>query len=198
MCSETNPDHPVSNPRRKLGGWWFLLATLILYAILLLSQRELALASLQHFVKLVQSIAPILVIVMLFMWLLDILVSPQRIRQLLGKDSGPRGWLISIIGGVLSHGPVYAWYPLLESLQQQGTRPAFIAAFLYARSIKLPWLPMLSYYFGITYMLLLTLILLLVSPLVGWLTECSLRFSNVTQMTSSQRAAPYNKKHSGE
>jgi len=159
--------------RKKRGGWWFLLVTVIFYVILFFYKPELTQASLRHFITLLESIAPILLVVMLFMWLLDVLVTPKQIQSILGNKSGIHGWIISIIGGVLSHGPVYAWYPLLVNLQKQGTRPAYIATFLYARSIKLPWLPMLAHYFGTTYMLLFTFFLVLFAPVVGWITERS-------------------------
>ncbi|VAX12337.1 hypothetical protein MNBD_GAMMA24-1203 [hydrothermal vent metagenome] len=159
--------------RKKQGGWWFLLITVIFYGILFFYKPELTQGALSHFVTLLKDIAPILIVVMLFMWLLDVLINPRQIQNILGNKSGIRGWIISIIGGILSHGPVYAWYPLLENLQKQGTRPAYIATFLYARSIKLPWLPMLAYYFGTTYMLLFTFFLVLFSPVVGWITERS-------------------------
>ena len=165
-----------SLPKKKSvasGSWWFLLAAIALYVFLFFLHPALFKASFNYFVKLLKTIAPILALVMAFMWILDLLVNPKRIRGLLGHEAGLRGWVIAIIGGVLSHGPVYAWYPLLTDLQKQGARPAFIAAFLYARSIKLPWLPMLAFYFGTTYMMLLTVIILLISPLMGWLTERS-------------------------
>lgn len=163
---------------KKQGGWWFLLVTIIFYVILFFYKPELTQASLKHFMILLKSIAPILLLVMLFMWLLDVLVNPKQIQNILGNKSGIRGWVISIIGGILSHGPVYAWYPLLENLQKQGTRPAYIATFLYARSIKLPWLPMLAYYFGTTYMILFTFFLVIFSPVVGWGTEKLIQKNN--------------------
>ncbi len=162
--------------KKKISAWWFLLLTVIFYFILYLYKPELILSSLEHFLGLLKSVVPILIAVMLFMWILDVLVSPQQIQKILGKQSGIRGWLISIIGGILSHGPVYAWYPLLTNLQKQGTRPAYIATFLYARSIKLPWIPMLAFYFGATYMLLFTLFLVILAPVVGWVTEKSLEW----------------------
>ncbi len=155
------------------SGWWLLLGAVSLYAAVFFFNPALVKASLNHFVGLLKTIAPILVLVMLFMWVLDVLVSPQRIRKMLGHEAGWRGWAISIVGGILSHGPVYAWYPLLENLQKEGVRPAFIAAFLYARSIKLPWLPLLAFYFGVTYMIVLTVLLVVFSPVAGWLTERS-------------------------
>ena len=159
--------------KSKRGGWWFLLGAILLYVVLFFFDRTLVGASLQHFVGLLKTIAPILLLVMIFMWMLDVLVAPATIKKYMGHESGWKGWVISIIAGILSHGPVYAWYPLLQSLQQQGTRPALIATFLYARSIKLPWLPMLAFYFGTPYMVVFTVLLTLFAPVVGWVTERS-------------------------
>ncbi len=155
----------------KRGGWWFLLAVIIGYGVLFLFEPGWVKGAIGHFLHLLATLAPILAVVMALLWLINLLVDPKRIRKNLGHDSGLRGWVIAIVGGILSHGPVYAWYPLLIDLQRHGTRPALLATFLFARSIKLPWLPMLAYYFGAGYMLLFTLLLTLFSPLVGWLTE---------------------------
>jgi uncharacterized membrane protein YraQ (UPF0718 family) len=156
------------NGRR--GGWWFMLAVLGGYGLLLPFEPALVKDAVSHFLQLLKILAPVLAAVLLLLWLINLLVDPRRIRHSLGRDSGARGWAIAILGGILSHGPVYAWYPLLTDLQRHGTRPTLLATFLYARSIKLPWLPMLAYYFGTGYMLLLTLFLTLFSPLVGLAT----------------------------
>lgn len=132
---------------------------------------EFVKGALGHFLHLLGTMAPVLALVLLLLWLVDLLVDPRRIRRNLGHGSGARGWVIAILGGLLSHGPVYPWYPLLTDLRRHGTRPALLAAFLYARSVKLPWLPMLAWYFGTGYMALLTLLLVLFSPLVGLVTE---------------------------
>jgi len=166
---------PKAAPKNKRAGWWFLLGAILLYVVLGFFNAELVSQSLQHFIGLLKTIAPILLLVMIFMWLIDVLVAPATIKKYMGHESGWKGWVISIIAGILSHGPVYAWYPLLQSLQQGGTRPALIATFLYARSIKLPWLPMLAFYFGTRYMIAFTVFLTLLAPIVGWVTERSSR-----------------------
>jgi hypothetical protein len=55
---------------------------------------------------------------------------------------------------------------LLQSLSLQT-----IAAFLYTRSIKLPWLPLMAHYFGVTYMLTLTFYIAVFSIANDWLVE---------------------------
>jgi len=75
------------------------------------------------------------------------------------------------VGGILSSGPVYVWYPLLADLREEGMRDSLVAAFMYARAIKIPMIPLLVYYFGWNFTLLFTLYLLIFSVLNGLLVE---------------------------
>ena len=154
------------------GGWLFLGGMLLLYLVVYALSPQYALGAFAHFLEMTQDILPILLFVFLLLWAFDLVSGIQeRLGQLSGEGSGLKGWLLAIGGGILSHGPVYPWYPLLQHLQARGTRPALIAAFLYARSIKLPWLPLMAHYFGLGYMLLLTLWIAVLSIPHGWLVE---------------------------
>ena len=64
--------------------------------------------------------------------------------------------LLAICTGILSHGPIYAWYPLLRDLRDQGMKSSLIAVFLYNRAIKIPLLPLIIYYFAIPFVAILT------------------------------------------
>jgi uncharacterized membrane protein YraQ (UPF0718 family) len=158
--------------RKKHSGWFFLLAVSVFYLGVYWLFPEYGTSSFHHFIEMLQSIAPMLLLVFLFLWIMEFAEgATHKMARLTGHGSGVKGWLIAITGGVLSHGPIYPWYPLLRSLQQQGMRPALVAAFLYARSIKLPWLPLMAFYFGTDYMLILTCYILLFSVPHGWLVE---------------------------
>ncbi len=162
----------VKSRRYKYRGWFFLLAVACLYLLVYVLAHDYAVASFGHFMEMLRNIAPILVLVFVFLWMLELAKGAQgKLARLAGHGSGFKGWLLAIGGGILSHGPVYAWYPLLRNLQQNGMRPALIAAFLYARSIKLPWLPLMAHYFGVTYMLTLTFYITVFSIANGWLVE---------------------------
>jgi len=168
---------PISNApaqsratSHRRGGWWFLLGVILLYLLIALFDAGYATASLRHFLKMGYALLPALILVFLFLWLMNLGQGMnQRLARAADRDSGLRGWVIAVGGGILSHGPVYAWYPLLRELRKQGMRPALIAAFLYARSIKLPWLPVMAQYFGLGYMLILTFYMALFSVVNGWL-----------------------------
>ncbi|NOQ91068.1 MAG: hypothetical protein GQ549_09010, partial [Gammaproteobacteria bacterium] len=75
------------------------------------------------------------------------------------------------LGGMLSLGPIYPWYAMLGELQQKGMRNGLIAAFLYSRAVKLPLLPLIIHYFGVTYTLVLCLYLIGFSIISGIVVE---------------------------
>ena len=167
-------DGPSRRPSNARSGkaWLFVLGVAALYLVVAVVDPGYARSSLHHFVEMGADLLPALILVFLFLWLFNLTTGVQKTAaRLTGRDSGIRGWLLAIAAGVLSHGPIYPWYPLLRELRAKGARPALIASFLYARSIKLPWLPVMAHYFGLRYMATLTLLILLLSPLNGWLVE---------------------------
>jgi uncharacterized membrane protein YraQ (UPF0718 family) len=69
--------------------------------------------------------------------------------------------VIALAAGVISHGPMYAWYPMIQDLREQGARDGLIIAFFYARAVKVALLPMMVVYFGLTFTVSLTILTLL-------------------------------------
>ena len=101
-------------------------------------------------------ILPALLLIILLMETINYLVRPKTVSRYVGKGSGVKGWLLAICTGILSHGPIYAWYALLRNLRDQGMKSSLIAVFLYNRAIKIPLLPLIIYYFGIPFVAILT------------------------------------------
>mgnify|MGYP001819920351 CR=1 FL=1 len=153
------------------GGIIFLLVVIGLYTLAFLVDANLALDALSFATKLSHRLIPVLLLIFALIFLSTLLVKPDWVRANVGKDSGLRGWVIAVIGGILSVGPIYAWYALLKDLKTKGMRTALIAVFLYNRGIKLPLLPLMIHYFGITYTLILAIYMTLFSLLSGILVE---------------------------
>jgi uncharacterized membrane protein YraQ (UPF0718 family) len=149
------------------GGWLFLALVLLLYAISGAVDGELTRQALGKFTQLAEQVVPVLVLVFALIFTTELLLSPARIEKYLGRRSGLRGWLLSLVAGILSTGPIYAWYPVLAELRRQGMSTSLVAAFLYCRAIKLPLLPFMIHYFGITYTVLLMLYLLCFAVVSG-------------------------------
>jgi uncharacterized membrane protein YraQ (UPF0718 family) len=63
-----------------------------------------------------------------------------------------------MLAGILSAGPVYAWFPLLKGLREKGADASLIAIFLGNRAVKPFLLPVMISYFGWKYVLVLTVL----------------------------------------
>lgn len=152
-------------------GLWFTAAVSILYMATLFIDSSRTVQALVKSGLLIFKILPVLLMVIIFMAVINYFFRPQKVKRLLGRESGITGWIISLVGGVISHGSIIIWYPFLKELQEQGVRPGLIAAFLYSRAIKLPLLPLLIYYFGWSFSVVLFFYILIGALIQGWLID---------------------------
>ena len=162
------PGKKIKNGR---GGWLFLALVLIAYGLLALADPAATSKSLDFFMRIMIQVLPILGLVFLLLFITNLMLKPKWIRNYLGTDSGIKGWIAAVLGGMLSLGPIYPWYAMLGELRQKGMRDALIAAFLYSRAVKLPLLPLMIHYFGVTYTLVLCLYLIVFSIISGIVVE---------------------------
>jgi uncharacterized membrane protein YraQ (UPF0718 family) len=153
------------------GGWVFLAVVLVIYGATAFVDSELALRAMVLFTQLLNKVLPVLVLVFVLIFAVDLLLNPKRVEKYLGRRSGIVGWLTAIVAGILSTGPVYAWYAVLHDLRQKGMRTALVAVLLYNRAVKLPLLPLLVHYFGFGYTMVLALYLIGFSIISGLLME---------------------------
>ncbi len=157
--------------KRKLGGWVFLAVALLALALTALADPAKGQQAVSAFSALLGKVAPVLILVFVLTFLVERFLTARRTRAWLGQASGLRGWLLAMAAGIVSTGPVYTWYALLAELHAKGMRTALVAVVLYARAIKLPLLPLLAHYFGLRYMLVLSLFIALFSLINGFLME---------------------------
>jgi len=152
----------------KVGfGEAFLLSIVIGYVILGIFDFALLKNVLCVLTRLIARIGPVLLIVFVVMFFTHLFFEGQRIVRLLGKESGFRGWIVAISGGIASSGPIYMWYPLLSDLKEKGMKDSLIATFLYNRAVKIPLLPMMVHYFGWNFTLALSIYMILFSVVNG-------------------------------
>mgnify|MGYP001814836890 CR=1 FL=1 len=164
-------DKKKSSRNNGKGGWIFLLIVLFIYGVVALLDEGLAAKAMNSFTRLLDKVLPVLFIVFILIFIVNLLLEPAWVKKYLGRRSGLTGWLTALIGGILSTGPVYPWYALLKDLREKGMKTSLAAVFLYSRAVKLPLLPMLIHYFGITYTLVLLGYLLLFSIFSGIVME---------------------------
>lgn len=152
-------------------GKYFFLAVCVLYTIFYMVNRSSALLALQKSGSVLIKVLPIFIIVVCFTALINFFIQPQKVAKHLGYESGVRGWLWALASGVVSHGPMYAWYPLLEDLRSQGMKDGLVVVFFASRAIKVPLLPMMVDYFGLSFTITLSVYILLGAVLQGIILE---------------------------
>ena len=157
--------------RSGLGGWLFFGIVLLGYGLSFLLSPEDTADAFAFFRRVMRQVFPVLGIVFLLLFIANLLLTPSTVKRYLGKEAGVKGWIASVVAGIFSMGPIYAWYTALAELQQKGMRTAFVATFLYSRAVKIPLLPLMIYYFGATYTIVLCLYLMVFSVINGFLTE---------------------------
>jgi uncharacterized membrane protein YraQ (UPF0718 family) len=109
-----------------------------------------------------------LCLVFLLMIALNIFLKPPHLAKFLGKETTIKRKLLSAVAGIVSAGPIYAWYPILKDLRETGAENSLIAVFLVNRAVKPFLLPMMVSLFGWSYMLILTLLTVAGSLCVGF------------------------------
>jgi len=167
--------------KKNSFSYIFLALTIILYSFLALISPDKTLIALDKSFQILKEILPILVLVLFLTAALSVLLPTKTIQRYLGENSGKKGWFIAIAGGVLSHGSTYIWYPILQDFRLHGAKNGLIIAFFYARAIKLPWIPMMISYFGLSFTLLLSLYILIAAFLQGLISDRFLRQRNPTE-----------------
>jgi len=149
------------------SSWYFFGATVLIYFVLYLINPAHAFLALEFFYKLVLKLIPIFAFVFIFMVIVDLVLTPKRIVKYIGEEAGIKKWIFIVIGGILSTGPIYMWYPLLADLQKKGVKDGLLATFLYNRAIKLQYFPLLLVYFSWSFIILMTTLMIIGSVAQG-------------------------------
>lgn len=144
------------------GGGRFLAVMVLAEIVLFLWDRTLFFGGLGMLYGLLSDMLPVLLVVLFSMTAINYLVTPTVVMRYMG-GSGSWKWPIAVIGGILSVGPVYFWYPILADLKKKGLSDGLVACFLYNRAIKVPLFPLAAYYFGWQYVVILTMTMVLAS-----------------------------------
>ena len=153
-------------------GKYLFLTVIFLYIFFFLFNSQSAFLALQKSATVLTRILPIIVVVILCTALLNFFLQPRQMARHLGHESGIRGWLWALLAGVISHGPMYAWYPLLEDLREHGMKDELIVVFFASRTIKIPLIPVMIDYFGLAFTLLLSFYMLFGALLQGICMQC--------------------------
>ena len=147
----------------------FPISVLVVYWILFYAMPDKASLALKTSGKTFFNMLFPLCGVFVLLVLLNLFLKPTHINRFLGKGAGIKGYLFAAVAGIISMGPVFAWYPLLAELREKGATYALIAVFLGNRAVKPFLLPVMISYFGWEYALILTLLTILSSFVLGYI-----------------------------
>jgi uncharacterized membrane protein YraQ (UPF0718 family) len=166
----------LSNSNKQRSGnkpifnrmFLFPIAVLVVYAILFLVSPDKAGQAIKSSGNVFLGMLIPLGLVFVIMLLINLFLKPAAVAKFLGKGSGIKGVVLSVVAGIISTGPIYAWYPLLKDLREKGAGESSIAIFLYNRAVKPFLLPVMIGYFGWIYVVILTIIVVVASVIVGF------------------------------
>jgi uncharacterized membrane protein YraQ (UPF0718 family) len=147
--------------------WTFLVSVFTLYIILFSISSARVVTALKMSGNILVQIAGPLLIAFIVMILLNFLSGHEKISRFFGRSQGIKGIAFSSLAGILSMGPVYAWYPLLKGLREKNVSDFHLANFLSNRAIKPFLFPVMVFYFGWIYTLILNLLILIGSLLTA-------------------------------
>jgi len=147
-------------------SWYFVLMIILVYLMISICSPETYSASLNFFNQIILKVIPTFILVFVLMTFSNYFINAKFVMKHLG-DKGLKKWFFVIMGGILSSGPIYMWYPLLADLKNRGLSYGLIACFLYNRAIKIPLIPLAIIYFSWKYILILLIVMIFASIIQG-------------------------------
>lgn len=113
----------------------------IIYAVLMIAQRDMALSALSNSTYYLIEMAQILPVIFMLTVAIDVLIPKEWIVKRLGKKSGLGGAALALAFGSLSAGPIYAAFPIAKTLHKKGASIGNVVVILSAWAvIKVPML----------------------------------------------------------
>jgi len=166
LNSESFQKHKNTKPITRMI--LFPVAMVIIYGILFIVMPDKVSVALRSSGNIFLNMLIPLCSVFVIMLILNLFLKSAQIARFLGKGAGIKSVLLSVVAGIISTGPIYAWYPLLSDLKRKGAGSSPIAIFLYNRAVKPFLLPVMIGYFGWEYVVILTVCMVLGSFVIGY------------------------------
>ena len=149
--------------KKNKWQWYFIWIVFVVYFLVFFFSKEKFYAITDRFVKLIFEFIPMFFLIFVLLFLTNYFVDVKTLKKYLWEEAGLKWWIISILWWIISVWPSYARYPLLEGLKKKWIKSRYIATFIYNRWIKLHFYPILIMYFGLTYSLILLLVMVVFS-----------------------------------
>lgn len=157
----------IAKLKKMPGGIKLVLLVMGSYLCVGYFNRSYAEGALRSFIQTLINIVPILIFVFTVMFLINIFVQPAAIKKHLGSDSGLKGWMYAILASILIAGPPYILMPFFGELQKQGMKNSLIVLFFSNRNVQPPFIPVMIYYFGTPFTVVISMYILIFSVING-------------------------------
>jgi uncharacterized membrane protein YraQ (UPF0718 family) len=134
--------------------------------------KRSSLITLDYFKEMIFIIPPVFIL----MGLLEVWIPKDKIKKWLGRGSGIKGILLSLLLGTLPTGPLYVAFPMAASLLKKGAHVSNMVIFLGSwAALKIPQLMVEIKFLGVAFASLRFILTLVALILVGILMEFLLR-----------------------
>ena len=151
----------------KFKGLKFLFFVVALFILVSIFDFENIAKIMDKTGSMLLRILPIFALVITLTALINYFLKPEKIMKYFGEDSGIKGVFYTLLGGIISHGPMYAWYPMLDDMRKHGLKFGLIATFMYARAVKIPLLPFMVGLFGLPFTVIVNVYILIFAIFQG-------------------------------
>ena len=157
--------------RPPFRSWLFPAGVAVVYLILAITWQEQTLVALRSSGRILLQVSLPLMLAFALMFLLNLFISPAQVSKYLGHSTGLKGILLSSVAGMISMGPIYAWYPFLKSLKEKGASDFHLANFLASRAVKPVLLPLMIAYFGLRFSVVFTVSCIVLALLTAFMVH---------------------------
>ncbi len=143
---------------QKVLPWLLPLGVMLLYLAIDFVSPDHTMSALKASGNILKQTMPPLILAFVMLFGLNLFITPAHVSRFLGRQAGAKGILLSSAAGILSMGPIYAWFPLLKSLREKGATDFHLANFLGSRAVKPVLVPLMVSYFGWRFSIIFLLI----------------------------------------
>jgi uncharacterized membrane protein YraQ (UPF0718 family) len=149
----------------------FFLFVLIIYLVVLFVDLDNFVLAVKKAFNLFFSVLDVFFIVFCFMVLMGLFVKQKTMVKFFKSSKKFLNWIFVIGLGILSTGPIYMWYPLIEKFKKSGMKIRYQACLLYNRSVKIPLMYYFVLIFGFRVFLVMIVLQVVFSVINGFIVE---------------------------
>ncbi len=177
--------------RNKLKENKLIIVALIAYLITFIYKQDLFIKAIKNTGLYLKEMLEVMPAVFIVSALISVWVPKEIITKNFGKDSGFKGKLISVFIGSISAGPIYAAFPITQSLLFKGTSISNVIIIISAWAVvKIRMLIVESKFLGVSFSLTRYLLTIPAILILGMIAERLISPQNVIDKVNYKKEDP--------